>query len=279
MVRIDNLSFRYGRSKPLFDQLQLNLQPGNIYGLLGRNGAGKSTLMKIIAGLLFPQQGNVEVMGFRPKERYPHFLREIYLITEEFYLPPFDMDRFVDLYSPFYPRFNLELFEAYIKEFQLPKGKKLTSLSYGQKKKFLLSFGLATDCKLLIMDEPTNGLDIPSKSQFRKVIANAIHEERSFVISTHQVRDMENLIDPIIILEEGRIVFLQAYEQIAKKIAFSKQKETAEEADWVYHETSTLGGYAVVSANTSREESKVNLELLFNAVIWNRDGINQLFKN
>jgi ABC-2 type transport system ATP-binding protein len=278
MIKIENLSFSYCQKQPLFDQLNLTLPSGNIYGLLGKNGAGKSTLLKIIGGLLFPKHGNVDVVGFLPKDRYPQFLREIYLITEEFNLPPLDMECFVRLFSPFYPRFNHSLFNDYIYEFRLPREQKLTAMSYGQKKNFLLCFGLATDCKLLILDEPTNGLDIPSKSRFRKIIANAVHEERSFIISTHQVRDMENLIDPIIILDEGKIIFFQDYEQISKKLVISKQTEIPDSGSVVYYESS-LGGYTVVKENTTRKETWMSLELLFNAVIGNKEKINEIFKN
>jgi len=278
MIKIENLSFSYNQKQALFDQLNLTLPSGNIYGLLGKNGAGKSTLLKIISGLLFPKIGSIDVVGFQPKDRYPEFLREIYLITEEFILPSLSTECFVRLYSPFYPRFNHSLFNDYIYEFRLPRAQKLSAMSYGQKKNFLLSFGLATDCKLLILDEPTNGLDIPSKSQFRKIVANAVHEERSFIISTHQVRDMENLIDPIIILDEGKIIFFQDYEQISKKLVVSKQPEIPDNDSVVYYESS-LGGYTVVKENTIRKETSMSLELLFNAVVGNKEKINEIFKS
>ena len=276
MIEIENLSFGYKKKPLLFEQLDISMPSGNIYGLLGKNGAGKSTLLKLIAGLLFPKQGKLEVAGFQPKYRYPQFLREIYLATEEFYLPPMRIEQFVKMYSPFYPRFSHELFKGYITEFKLSLKQKLSSLSYGQKKKFLLSFGLATDCKLLILDEPTNGLDIPSKSQFRKVVASAIHEERSFIISTHQIRDMENLIDPIIIMDEGKVVFFQNYEQISQKLAIRRQSNLPDENSLVYAE-SVLGGYNVVTKNTGQEETNLSLELLFNAVVSNTTKINEIF--
>jgi ABC-2 type transport system ATP-binding protein len=277
MIQIDNLTFSYSKKRLLFDQLSLKLPSGNIYGLLGKNGAGKSTLLKIIAGLLFPKQGNVNVEGFQPKDRYPQFLSEIFLVTEEFELPALTMECFVRINSPFYPRFNHTLFQEYITEFKIPREQKLLALSYGQKKNFLLSFGLATDCKLLILDEPTNGLDIPSKSLFRKLVANAIHEDRSFIISTHQVRDMENLIDPIIILDEGKIIFFQNSEQISQKISISRQTEMPDN-NAVYYEA-YLGGYTIVKENKSNEESKLNLELLFNAIMGNKEKMLEIFNS
>jgi ABC-2 type transport system ATP-binding protein len=278
MIQIENLLFSYNKQQALFNQLNLDMPAGNIYGLLGKNGAGKSTLLRLITGLLFPKNGNLNVVGFRPKDRYPQFLREIYLITEEFDLPPVNIQRFVKLYSPFYPRFNHDLFKEYMGEFNLSNNQKLTDMSYGQRKNFLLSFGLATDCKLLVLDEPTNGLDIPSKSQFRKIVANAIHEERSFIISTHQVRDMENLIDPIIIIDEGEIILYQDYEQISQKLVITKEKELPDDGGVVYSESS-LGSYTIVKENRDNEETNMNLETLFNAVISNKVKIKEIFKN
>jgi ABC-2 type transport system ATP-binding protein len=276
MIKIEKLTFSYNQKQSLFEQLNIDLPAGNIYGLLGKNGAGKSTLLYLITGLLFPKRGYIDVMGFQPKDRVPEFLREIYLVTEEFSLPSLKMERFVQLYSPFYPRFNHSLFDEYLNEFKLPRDKKLNALSYGQKKNFLLSFGLATDCRLLILDEPTNGLDIPSKSQFRKIIANAIHDERSFIISTHQVRDMENLIDPIIILDEGKIVFFRSTEEISAKLIFTRQAQILNDQGVVYSESS-LTGYSVVKENNSMTETNINLEMLFNAVIHKKEKIKEIF--
>jgi ABC-2 type transport system ATP-binding protein len=278
MLKINHLSFSYSRKQPLFKELNLSLPPGNIYGLLGKNGAGKSTLLKIISGLLFPETGTVDFLGYNPGVRHPDFLREIYLVTEEFNLPPLSMKGYVRFYSPFYPRFDHNLFDHYVGEFQIPVKQKLSEMSYGQKKNFLLSFGLATDCKLLILDEPTNGLDIPSKSQFRKIMANAVHEERSFIISTHQVRDMENLIDPIIILNEGKIIFYRNYEDISRKLSFSRSSEMPNEKEVVYYEK-VFGGYHVVSENDGNHETRMNFELLFNAITANSEKINEIFNN
>ena len=277
MIKIENLTFSYSKKQKLFDHLNLDLPSGNIYGLLGKNGAGKSTLLKIITGLLFPKSGKLNVVGYTPKNRYPQFLSEIYLITEEFYVPSVNMQRFVKLYSPFYPRFDHSSFNKYISEFNLPEDQKLSEMSFGQRKNFLLSFGLATECKLLILDEPTNGLDIPSKSLFRKIVANAINDDRSFIVSTHQVRDMENLIDPIIILDEGEIILNEDYERISKKLVITKEPELPDNQSVVYAESS-LGGYTIVKENEGEEETIMNLETLFNAVISNKSKIHEIFK-
>ena len=277
MIDIKNLSFRYMVSEPLFADLDFSLNPGSICGLLGKNGAGKTTLLRIICGLLFPQGGNCEILGYTPKDRLPKFLKKIYFIPEEFYVPSMTANQYEKLYSPFYAKFDSDSFHNYLKEFDLPENKKLPEMSYGQKKKFLISFGIATNCNLLLLDEPTNGLDIPSKSQLRKLLAKAISDEKTFIISTHQVRDIENLIDPIIILDNGEIVFNHPIDSITKHLSFDVKTEREHLADAFYHEK-TLNGYRSVTTNHEGFESKIDLEMLFNAVILNKNRISKLFE-
>ncbi len=277
MVNIKNLTFSYKKNLKLFDSLDLELMNGSVYGLLGKNGAGKTTLLKILSGLRFPDKGTCKVLGFETKTRTPEFLKDIYIISEEFFTPSVSMKEYVDIFAPFYPNFSLDQLNEYSREFELPETGKLSALSYGQKKKFLISFGLATNCKLLILDEPTNGLDIPSKSKLRKVLATAVSNERTFIISTHQVRDIDKIIDPIIILEQGKVIFNQPIENISNKLLLKiTQDEPGEEA--LYFEKG-LGGYLSVEENLNNEPSNVDIELLFNAVISNQQKINRIFNN
>jgi ABC-2 type transport system ATP-binding protein len=275
MITIRNLGFGYGRRK-LFSDLDLQLAPGGIHGLLGKNGVGKTTLLKLISGLRFAQEGECRVFGHDPCRRAPGLLEDLYFIPEEIFVPPISITSFERIYAPFYPRFNRETLHQYADEFDLDSGKKLTELSYGQKKKFLLAFGLATNAGLLLLDEPTNGLDIPSKSQFRRILASSVTDDRIILVSTHQVRDMENLIDSIIILENGAIIFNQNLIDISTTLSMGVEHDLSDEKHVLYS-SEVLGGYAVVRQNRSGEASRVELETLFNAVISNSDGINRLF--
>ncbi len=276
MIQINDLHFGYSPVKQLFKGMSTELYPGNIYGLLGKNGAGKTTFLRLVSGLLFPHKGDIVIEGLHPRDRYPGLMREIYLVNEEFYLPAVDPDLFVRLYSPFYPRFSHSLLSQYMEELKLPMDHKLSEMSYGQKKGFLLSFGLATDCSLLLLDEPTNGLDIPSKSKFRKMVANAIHEERTFIISTHQVRDMENLIDPVLIMDRGEIIFNQNMEDISTRLSFRRITGEPDPETLIYSESS-LGSSQIIEINEGGNETSINLEILFNAVISRKEKFESLF--
>ncbi|GAA3973767.1 ABC transporter ATP-binding protein [Pedobacter ginsengiterrae] len=254
--------------------MSMRLSNGHIYGLLGKNGAGKSTLLKNLAGLVYAQSGSLDVMGFNPAKRQPELLEQICFIPEEFYLPSVKIDSYVKANAPFYKNFNHSYFSELLKEFDIPASNKLINMSYGQKKKFIIAFGLATQARLIIMDEPTNGLDIPSKAQFRKIMASALTEERCIIISTHQVRDLDNLIDTVIMLDENDVALKASVEEITEKLTFKKVKELDESI--IYAEPS-LSGYNAVMPNFHNEDSKLDMELLFNAILAEKIKFKPLF--
>ena len=277
MIDIQNLHFSYKRKK-VFDSLNLQFTPGHVYGLLGRNGTGKSTLLRNIAGLLFPKKGTISVDGNTPSLRQPKFLQNIFLVPEEFYLPNIPISEFLKHVAPFYSAFNYSQFEKFVKDFDIPADSTLQNMSYGQKKKVLISFALASGAKFLLMDEPTTGLDIMSKSQFRKVLAQALDDDRCIIISTHQVKDLENLIDRITIIDEGKILFDQTVEDISKKLSFRFSFDDAESKEAFYSESS-LKGNVIVAPNYSGDESKIDLELLYKAIVTNGEKIKAVFKS
>ncbi|HAK46280.1 MAG TPA: hypothetical protein DCO79_10245 [Spirochaeta sp.] len=273
MLEVKNLSFDYSK-KNLFDDLNLKVQPG-LYGLLGKNGAGKTTLLKLMSGELFPQGGECLTMGFEASKRIPEMLSEIYYLPEEFDLPSMTGSQYVDSYSPFYPKFSMDFFKKCAEEFEIYPGSKLGSMSYGQRKKFMISFGLATWSSILLLDEPTNGLDIPSKSQFRRLAAAGASDERIILISTHQVRDMENLIDPIVIVEEGKIIFNHSMEEISESISFLLDDSEPSGEDVLYYEK-VLGGYLTAYSRKESDSRAVDLEFLFNMAVAKGRGLNEI---
>jgi ABC-2 type transport system ATP-binding protein len=263
MINIKNLSFSYKKQRKLFDSLSMDLTPGSIAGLLGKNGAGKTTLLKMVSGILFPDSGELSVMGHQPAARKPSFLSDVFFVPEEFYLPSTSIRLYIKANSPFYPSFDSVLMTRLLNEFELEQENIIDQMSYGQKKKFLISFALATKCKLLILDEPTNGLDIPSKILFRKIMAGNLDDDQLVVISTHQVKDIETLIDTIIIVDNGSIILHKDIASITQQLHFTNST-VAEKEDILYSEA-VPGGYRIITRQRN-EESQIDIELLFNAV-------------
>jgi ABC-2 type transport system ATP-binding protein len=264
MINIKKMNFQYAKKQQLlFNELDCELQAGSIVGLLGKNGAGKTTLLKLMIGLLFPTDGKISVIDHEPALRQPSLLQDIYFVSEEFHIPGISINSYVKANAGFYPNFDKDLLQRLINDFELPKTKSLQKLSYGQKKKFLISFALATKCWLLVLDEPTNGLDIPSKAIFRKVLAGSLDENQLVIISTHQVKDVENLIDRIIMIDNGKFIMQKDLFDISSKLNFSSSS-SAEGEDVLYSEM-VPGGYKIITPQTSGD-SPVDIELLFNAI-------------
>jgi len=275
MIEIKNLTFGY-QQDVLFQQMDLNLEPGNIYGLLGINGAGKSTLLKLMTGLLFPDSGILNSLGHDPRRREPAFLAKVSFLSEELNLRSITDRQFVYFLAPFYPNFSHEQFERYLREFDIPRNRKLIQLSYGQKKKFLLSFALASGTELLVLDEPTNGLDIPSKGLFRRLVAEALNENQIFIISTHQVRDVESLIDNLVVLHAGKVLLNQRMATISAGIRMRHTPTRPDPgAKGLLYSEPGVGGYWAVWRGNTDEEGRIDLEVLFNTII----SQPQLFKD
>lgn len=265
MIEVKDMTFSYStRGKDVFNGLNLYLESNAIYGLLGKNGMGKSTLLYLICGLLRAQHGTVSIDGMRSELRLPEMLREMYIVTEDFDMPAMRLSEYVKANAMFYPNFSDEVMQKCLKEFEMEDDPMLSALSMGQKKKVCMSFAIATNTKYLIMDEPTNGLDIPSKAQFRKVIASAMTDDRTMIISTHQVHDIENLLDHVIILDNSEILLNSSVADICNKYVF-EYRTPDDMTDVIYAEPS-LQGNAVMAPRAGKTETSLNLELLFNAI-------------
>ena len=265
MVRIRNLHFGYSRRTLQLENLNLDLQRGRIYGLLGKNGAGKSTLLKNIVGLAFPIAGTCEVDGHAAARRRPDTLQDLFFLPEDVQAPAVTATQLAASTGVFYPRFDAAAFHDYLHELDVPSLSKLTKLSFGQQKKVLIAFALATNTSLLVLDEPTNGLDIPSKAQFRKLVARALGEERCVIISTHQVRDLDSLIDTVLVLHQRRVVLNETIDQLAEQLHFGTAPAGTTPPEVLYAEPS-VRGQQIIKPNAGGTFSKVDLELLFNAL-------------
>lgn len=266
MLSFSNVSFTYGRrGKEVLSGLSLDFEENGIYGILGKNGTGKSTMLYLAAGLLRPKGGNVTAEGVPTQSRRPETLREIFLVPEEFDLPEVSLRTYVQLNAPFYPTFREDILARCLKSFELGDDLNIGRLSMGQKKKVYISFALAAGTKYLLMDEPTNGLDIPSKKVFREVIAREMTEERVMIISTHQVRDVEQLIDHVVIVNEGTVLLNASTAEIESRLRFEQRTVGSDLSDALFVQQ-TMRGIELICPNSGNDETPIDLELLFNAL-------------
>jgi ABC-2 type transport system ATP-binding protein len=277
VIEIKNLDFHYQRKHQVYNDLNLNIEEGAVYALLGLNGAGKTTLLNLIAGFLIPQEGTCKVFDFEASLRKPEMLQEIFLVSDTSEFPNMRVKEFCSLYADFYPRFDQNLFDHCISEFGLVADSKLKRLSFGDKRKVMLSFALATKCQLLMFDEPTNGLDIPSKATFRKLVASTLGENQTIIMATHQVRDLANLMDRIIIEHQGRILLNEPIDRIAEKLSFGLNAEQIINGDLLF-KTDSFNQNETVSVNRTSQTGQVDIELLFNAAVTHPAELSQIFK-
>ena len=276
MLSINDLTFSYSKHVgDLFHNLSFELNAGNVYGLLGKNGSGKTTLINLMCGLLTPKSGNVTLDDVNVRARLPKTMSDIFLVPEEFDLPNLTLKRYASINAPFYPKFSMDDMQRYLDIFDMggDMDVKLHSLSMGQKKKVLLAFAFATNTRVLILDEPTNGLDIPSKSQFRKLVTTGMTDDKMLLISTHQVRDISEILDHVTILDQSKVLLNASIADVMSRLAFRPMREGDKP---LFTQPSVMGSFVVVPSQPD-EETAVDLEMLFNATVQNPDAINQLF--
>lgn len=277
MIAFKDVCFSYRRNVPVLSHLSLQIEPGTVCGLLGRNGVGKSTMLYLTAGLLRPRAGQVLCNGYIPSDRQVNFLNDIFIVPEEFDLPPISLNEYVRINSVFYPKFNMNLMHSILEIFALPADINLGALSLGQKKKAFLSFALACNTSILLLDEPTNGLDITAKRMFRAAITAAMTDDKTIIISTHQVYDVENILDHVVIADNNRILLNQPMIGIQTKLRFGYTQDP-EQAKRALFSIPMPGGFNVVEfLDDPDRETEVNLETLFELTNSNPELINQLF--
>ena len=277
MLKISDLAFSYsGNGCKVFNDFSLSFEKGAVYGLLGLNGTGKSTLLYLLTGLLRPQEGRVEFKGEDVQKRLPSTLSDMYIVPEEFELPRMSMKQYAKLHSGFYPRFSYEQLLQNLAMFGLDDSVVFNNLSMGQQKKAYMCFALATNTSLLVMDEPTNGFDIPSKGEFRRLIASNMSDDKTIIISTHQVRDLDSLLDHLVVIDRSSVLLNASHAEICSRLLFIEQpiSEPTDEALFVQP---SVAGNSVILPNEHGEESRLNLELLFNGVLAEREKFIQVF--
>ena len=262
MIEINNLYFSYSKGLVL-DNISTTFEHGKIYALLGDDGVGKSTLLKLLSGLLVTRRGSIDIDGCSPVGRKPSCLSKIYYVSEDFEGMDMLVKNYVAGVAPFYPDFDAGLLDCMFKDFGIDANRKFTTLSLGQRKRAILAIALAMKTDYLFLDEPTNGLDIQDKKLFRKMLAATMDDNRTIIISTRQLKDVEGLIDHIIMLDKGAVLLDKSVSDIQREYRFEVSASAPEDA--LYFAPGSGGCYSI-SPNNTGEESTINIELLFDYI-------------
>lgn len=203
IVEINNLTKKYGK-KIALDGVDLNIEKGKIVGILGPNGSGKTTLIKILVGLLRPSSGSVKINGEKIGVETKAIVS--YLPDRNFLYDWMKIKDAGKFYSDFYEDFDEEKFEELLTFMDLNKSMRITELSKGMNEKLNLSLVLSRNAELYILDEPIAGVDPVARDQILGAIINNYSKDSSMIVTTHLVRDMENIFEDVVFLQNGAIV-------------------------------------------------------------------------
>ena len=217
LIEATGLSLRYGR-KLAVDKVSFQVHAGRVFGLLGHNGAGKTSLMKALVGLL-PCEGELRVLGLHPRRDRQQLLESICYIPDVAILPRWArVEQLITLMSGLHPRFSAERARALLRRTSVGLGDKVKTLSKGMVVQVHLALMAAIDARVMILDEPTLGLDVLSRKAFYEMLIDEWCDgERSVLISTHQVEEIEALLSNVMILNEGRLALAISLEDIDRR--------------------------------------------------------------
>ena len=212
LVEIKNLSKKYGNGIVAIDDVSLTLPPGKIVGLLGPNGSGKTTLIKMLTGLLVPTAGEIHIHGHAPG---PITKAAVSYLPEKSYLPEHMKVRDIIAYfGDFYADFSSSKAEAMLSALHISTDADLKTLSKGTREKVQLILVMSRGAKLFILDEPIAGVDPAARDVIIKTIIANFNEQQTILLSTHIITDIENVLDDVVFLKEGRVILHSTVEEI-----------------------------------------------------------------
>ena len=217
IVRARNLSKVYGATKAL-DHVSFDIEPGRIVGLIGPNGAGKTTALKAILGLV-DFEGELSVLGFDPRKQRAELMEQVCFIADVAVLPRWiRVSEAVEFVAGVHPRFSREKCQAFLAHTKIQPGMRVRELSKGMIVQLHLALVMAIDAKLLVLDEPTLGLDITYRKRFyRRLLEDYMNDERTLLITTHQVDEIEFMLSDIMFIRDGVIVLDAPMEEVGRR--------------------------------------------------------------
>jgi len=231
ILEIKNLTKSY--KDFTLDNLTFNVERGSVMGFIGPNGAGKSTTIKLIMNLIKKGSGDINIFGQNNSKHDKENKQKIgFVYDENYFYEELNITEMKNIIRPFYKDWDDNLFEKYIKEFELPKKNKIKNLSKGMKMKFSLALGLSHNAELIIMDEPTSGLDPVFRSELLDILYNIIQDEKvSIFFSTHITTDLEKIADYITFINKGKLVFSESKDQILECYGLVKGRKELLDSD------------------------------------------------
>jgi ABC-2 type transport system ATP-binding protein len=256
VVEAKNVSKRYGKKQILSD-VNISIEPGKILGLIGPNGAGKTTLLKGMLGLS-PVDGELRVLGLDPQKNRVQLLEQVSFIADTAVLPGWmTVAQIIDYVDAVHPRFSREKFHGFLKNSKIENQTVISKLSKGMMVQLHLALIMAIDSKLLILDEPTLGLDIIYRKQFYTALLNDYFDaEKTIVITTHQIEEIEDVLTDLVFINDGKIILNQSMEEVANdflELEVSLENKDAAMAVSPLYWQNTLGGLRMIYQGKSME--------------------------
>lgn len=257
IIQARGLSKRYGNHQAL-NQVSFDIAPGRIVGLIGPNGAGKTTALKGILGLA-EVEGELNVLGMNPVKQRKELLEQVSFIADTAILPRWlKVSEAIDYADSVHPKFNRPKAEAFLAKTKINPRSKISSLSKGMITQLHLSLIMAIESKLLVLDEPTLGLDILYRKQFYTSLLNDyFDEEKTILITTHQVEEIETILTDLVFINEGQLALNIAMEDIPSRfieVHINKQQQAAAAALNPIHISPRLGGYSAIYDGVERAQ-------------------------
>jgi ABC-2 type transport system ATP-binding protein len=257
VIRAQGLTRRYGSTVAL-DGVDLEIPAGRIVGLIGPNGAGKTTALKAILGL-GPFEGQLEVLGLDPRRQRAELMQQVSFIADVAVLPRWlRVRQALDITAGLHPHFSREKAEAFLAQTEIKRDSKISALSKGMVTQLHLALVMAIDARLLVLDEPTLGLDIIYRKEFYRALLNDYFDgERTILLTTHQVEEIEHILTDLMFISHGRIVLNESMDALGEKfLELATRPDRAEEARRLapLSERQGLGRHHFIFEDRTRDE-------------------------
>lgn len=263
MITLCDASYSYPKKTDALTGITCEVHPG-IHLLMGANGTGKTTLLHLMAGLRYPTSGVCLLNGEELRLRRPSQLCRVQYFSPDMDFPESSVEKMVSRHAPFFPRFDAAMLSRNLAAFGIDPRRKFTSLSYGNAIKARLAYMLALRCEVLLLDEPTVGLDFDGRGQFGRLLMECVDEDQTVVVSTHSLSEFEPLYDSVMFLRDGHLLLQASFGKISRRVM--SVVTATPPADAIYSEMRMGRCHSIVPAGEDDMDSAPDCTLLYNAL-------------